>query len=1717
MNIDIRSLPPEFQSRLLGLERELRDGDITEKGYEKKKNAILEECRRQYASPSFSSGGDPSFKSGSGYYNNNSPRASYQSVQSTGYIDQGSQFVQSGRMPQRPPLPPTNLAYTTTPQRPPSHNPNMVLQRSQQTVSLDIDRTRNPNSAHVRTQSVDQIHRSHQLRQQPHALTSSSYGPQVFNKQPIQPHYRPLSGGPTGQQRPHFYPTGQQQFVSYARPIQPSFQSRPTMPQIRPPVGELSGMPNSSGVISKAYPAVLNENGRQSLDVNDTMRDYERFQDDNVSIRSNIMGIVNPDMPRFGGFTQPVDNPGRNAGNRMSLYNSRVFSDTQENLSTSLDVNISKLAGKQFMPFEPRDIPFENLDPLDPTRSLDSFTDIASILRYRGKTTPKKNAFIVVDQKGRETGVWTWEKLQLRAEKLGQIILRESGLVKGDRVALIYRKNEILEFLVALYGCFIAGVVAVPINAVEEFKELLFILDSTEAKLALTTEHNHKVFVRELSLQNKELPTNIGWWKTNEFGSVNVKKGDELDSINCTELAYIEYTKSPNGELKGVAISHKTIIAQCTSMRASAVDTRIREQMIKYSKMKSENFTLGKKGDEGASVNYADIVLTYLEPRQQVGLIIGALWGVYCGNTTIFLGSLGPDVPGLWVNFIFKYQVTIALADYPGLNPIVASFKSDPGATLHFYKKTTPNLQSLRFLFIDSLTVDTESNQNIIDNLLTPLNCMYPKDVLTPLSSLPEHGGMILSFGDLLGVMGLDERIEGERGVKEFLLDRETLKENKVIAIAEEENKSIKSVMKVGAFGFVMPEATIAVVDPETTALCLPNTVGEIWVDSPSLSGGFWSLPKLTEFIFHAKPIFVPADTMKPEYLEQEFLRTGLLGALISGQLVIFGLYEHRIRQSIESPQQKAPVKLVSLYSGSRKYCSEEDQCVMIEVYTNDQNLPVLIAETNLPLDRLPNLSDNIHGLLYENHGLRLYCLSLCQQGSLPRSWKNGKKLINAILCKKAFEVGKLNVMHVQTWVEETITNIPVGDDDVAGIWGPVAMAARHELNNGITRRPQFSRVGSPNEVKDERTGQNMLTFRSIVDVLLWRTENMPDGDAYKVLDIRGKELGLSWKKLNNRIATFANYMLKKGLKSGDHVLLMFPQGLDFVCSVYACMVLGIIAIPMDRIEQSRAGEDIPSMMGLIEDFKINYIILNTETENTFKGKTIQNYIKSQNGGIARLPQFLNVSKAPKFTKLLSEANYVMREEWINQNWTAIVMCYFNAEQRRSCVKLGHDTLLALCKVQKATCKLTSNKAVLGCVRGCSGIGFVHTCLLGAYLGSPTILITPYDYSVNPLIWFETLSRYKIKDSYTTFPMLQHAISCFEGDAFKSFSLQHLKNLMLPIESRPNVNLFKQVIKTFLPNRLDDMSLNYVYGNQANPMLTTRSYMCIEPIELYLDLKSLRRGIIKIVDPEEEPFGVLIQDCGMVPVSTQIVIVHPETRRPCLTNEFGEIWVSSDANAKSSYGSNDPLERERFSARVDGGISLGIDPRTTHLRTGDLGFLHTVHRPAGENNTMVEFQCLFVLGPIAETFEVNGLMHFPVDIEFTVERCHNMSPPSLIAPDGCVVFQANNETVCVVEVRSTEGILNLVPCILNTILDEHQFIIDVIVFIVQGSLPKSRLGEKQRAKVMSNWISGHLPTLYVHHVKQTKYVQEHHVTANFLSSYINDITLHDDTLPPNNV
>jgi hypothetical protein len=67
--------------------------------------------------------------------------------------------------------------------------------------------------------------------------------------------------------------------------------------------------------------------------------------------------------------------------------------------------------------------------------------------------------------------------------------------------------------------------------------------------------------------------------------------------------------------------------------------------------------------------------------------------------------------------------------------------------------------------------------------------------------------------------------------------------------------------------------------------------------------------------------------------------------------------------------------------------------------------------------------------------------------------------------------------------------------------------------------------------------------------------------------------------------------------------------------------------------------------------------------------------------------------------------------------------------------------------------------------------------------------------------------------------------------------------------------------------------------------------------------------------------------------------------------------------------------------------------------------------------------------------------------------------------------------VVVVEVTRKAYLASLVPVIVDAILGEHQVIADIVAFVSHGDFPRSRLGEKQRGKVLASWVTRKLRTI----------------------------------------
>lgn len=75
------------------------------------------------------------------------------------------------------------------------------------------------------------------------------------------------------------------------------------------------------------------------------------------------------------------------------------------------------------------------------------------------------------------------------------------------------------------------------------------------------------------------------------------------------------------------------------------------------------------------------------------------------------------------------------------------------------------------------------------------------------------------------------------------------------------------------------------------------------------------------------------------------------------------------------------------------------------------------------------------------------------------------------------------------------------------------------------------------------------------------------------------------------------------------------------------------------------------------------------------------------------------------------------------------------------------------------------------------------------------------------------------------------------------------------------------------------------------------------------------------------------------------------------------------------------------------------------------------------------------------------------------------------------VFQAGGLVVILVEVFRRNFLASIVPVIVNAILNGHQIVVDIVAFVARGDFPRSRLGEKQRGKILGAWVTRKMRTI----------------------------------------
>uniref|UniRef100_A0A8C2Z4V9 Disco-interacting protein 2 homolog Bb n=1 Tax=Cyclopterus lumpus TaxID=8103 RepID=A0A8C2Z4V9_CYCLU len=203
----------------------------------------------------------------------------------------------------------------------------------------------------------------------------------------------------------------------------------------------------------------------------------------------------------------------------------------------------------------------------------------AALARW-GSTQGKSPALTALDITGKTLYTLTYGKLWSRSVKLAYTLLNKLGtkneqiLKPGDKVALVYPNSDPGMFWVAFYGCLLAEVIPVPIEVPLSRKDagicqVGFLLGSCGVGLALTSEICLKGLPKTPTgeiLQFKGWPR-LKWVVTDSKYLTKPSKEwqPHIPTAN-TDPAYIEYKASKDGTVVGVAVSKVAMLTHCQAL-----------------------------------------------------------------------------------------------------------------------------------------------------------------------------------------------------------------------------------------------------------------------------------------------------------------------------------------------------------------------------------------------------------------------------------------------------------------------------------------------------------------------------------------------------------------------------------------------------------------------------------------------------------------------------------------------------------------------------------------------------------------------------------------------------------------------------------------------------------------------------------------------------------------------------------------------------------------------------------------------------------------------------------------------------------------------------------------------------------------------------------------------------------------------------------------------
>ena len=568
-------------------------------------------------------------------------------------------------------------------------------------------------------------------------------------------------------------------------------------------------------------------------------------------------------------------------------------------------------------------------------------------------------------------------------------------------------------------------------------------------------------------------------------------------------------------------------------------------------------------------------------------------------------------------------------------------------------------------------------------------------------------------------------------------------------------------------------------------------------------------------------------------------------------------------------------------------------------------------------------------------------------------------------------------------------------------------------------------------------------TYASLADLLRRRRDNSPDQLAYQFLvDGSAEGARLTYQQLDEGARAVAAQLLTRA-KPGDRALLLYPPGHEFLLAFFACLRVGVIAVPLPPPDTARMKRALPRLVAVIRDAQASLVLTTSGIEQALRSHF------DQSGDLHRL-DWLNTEQ------IAADESADLDETWTpSQDDIAFLQYTSGSTSTPKGVMVSHGNVLAQCRILQAGAGYDEQSITCAWMPYHHDYGLVEGLIQPLFVGVPCYFMSPLAFIRRPIRWLEAISKYRVTHSQApnfAYDLCVRKVTPQQRAVLDLSSWAVAANAAEPVRPQTLTSFFE----TFQDCGLRWETLAPAYGLAEATLIVTHTPPGAGPTLLNADVGSYERG--KLVAGNGQP-SWRIASSGCALNETRIEIVNAETHLRCAAGEVGEIWVAGPSIAQGYW--NRPEDTERtFLAHL---AETGDGP---FLRTGDLGCIKDNH--------------LYVTGRMKDLIIIRGLNHYPQDIESTVEHSHPALRPGCGAAFSIEV-NGEEELVVVHDVqgkhqRSLDA-HEVFSAIRAAVFDEHDLRLQAIVLLKPGNALKTTSGKIQRAAMKAAFQAGDLESV----------------------------------------